>query len=162
MSGRRRHWLIRLYPSAWRRRYGDEMNELLSHGCGWREALDVARSALIERLFYSRRIGAEAMRTCPGNIAVLVRKPSAFTPIIMSFIALGVVLIAIAIGAAKPEPDENAGAHIWQLMMAGQLPFLGWFVLRWLRQNLRAGLPILALQIAAFVAALLPVWLLGL
>lgn len=102
------------------------------------------------------------MRTSAGPVAVLVRKPSAVTPIIMSLIALSVVVIAMAIGAAQPEPDENAGAHIWQLLMAGQLPFLGWFALRWLWRDLRAGLPILALQIVAFVAALLPVWYLGL
>ena len=162
MSGRRHHWLIRMYPHAWRRRYGDEMDELLSHGCGWRETVDVLNSALIERVFNSRKIGAETMRTFPGNIAVLVRKPSAITPIIMSLAALSVVLVAIAIGAAKPEPDENAGAHIWQLLMAGQLPFLGWFALRWLTRDFKAALPIVALQLVAFAAALLPVWLLGL
>lgn len=102
------------------------------------------------------------MKTYPANIMVLVRKPSAFAPIIMSLAALGVVVVAIAIGAAKPEPDENAGAHIWQLLMAGQLPILGWFAVRWLRRDLKAGLAIAALQIAAFIAALVPVWLLGL
>jgi hypothetical protein len=162
MKDYRRHWLIRLYPTSWRSRYGDELDELLSHGCDWRDAVDVARAALVERLFYSRRTGVETMKTYSGSIAILVRKPSAITPIIMSLAALGVVLVAIAIGAAKPEPDENAGAHIWQLLMAGQLPILGWFALRWLRHDLRAGLPVAALQIAAFIAALLPVWLLGL
>ncbi|HEX8938203.1 MAG TPA: hypothetical protein VF776_08050 [Sphingomicrobium sp.] len=157
-----RHWLIRLYPASWRSRYGDELDELLSHGCNWQDAIDVARAALIERMFYSRRPGAETMKTYPANIMVLVRKPSAFAPIIMSLAALGVVVVAIAIGAAKPEPDENAGAHIWQLLMAGQLPILGWFAVRWLRRDLKAGLAIAALQIAAFIAALVPVWLLGL
>lgn len=102
------------------------------------------------------------MNTYPGNIAVLARKPSAIAPIVMSLAALGVVLIAIAMGAATPEPDENAGAHIWQLLMVGQLPLLAWFALRWLRNDLKAGLSIVGLQIAAFVAALLPVWYLGL
>jgi hypothetical protein len=138
------------------------MDELLSHGYGWRVAVDVAKAALVERLLYSHRTGAETMKTYPGSIAVLVRKPSAIAPIVMSLAALGVVLIAIAIGAAKPEPDENAGAHIWQLLMVGQLPLLAWFALRWLRNDLKAGLSIVGLQIAAFVAALLPVWYLGL
>lgn len=162
MKTHRHHWLTRLYPPAWRRRYGDEMNELLSHGCGWRVAVDVAKSALVERLLYSHRSGAETMKTYPGAIAVLARKPSAIAPIIMSLAALAVVLIAIAIGAAKPEPDENAGAHIWQLLMVGQLPLLAWFVLRWLRNDLKAGLLILGLQTAAFIVALFPVWYLGL
>lgn len=162
MSGLRHHWLTRIYPLAWRRRYGDEMDELLSHGSGWRDALDVARAALIEWFFHYRRIGAETMRTYPGNIAVLARKPSAIAPIIMSLIALSVVLIAIATGGAKPQPDEGSAAHIWQLLMVGQLPFLGWFALHWLKRDFRAGLPILGLQISAFIAAFLPVWLLGL
>ena len=102
------------------------------------------------------------MRTYPGNFGVLVRKPSAIAPIMMSLAALSVVLVAIAIGAAKPQPDENAGAHIWQLLMAGQLPLLGWFALRWLTRDFRAALPIFGLQMVAFGAALLPVWLLGL
>jgi hypothetical protein len=162
MKTQRHHWLTCLYPPSWRRRYGDEMDELLSHGYGWRVAVDVAKAALVERLLYSHRTGAETMKTYPGSIAVLVRKPSAIAPIVMSLAALGVVLIAIAIGAAKPEPDENAGAHIWQLLMVGQLPLLAWFALRWLRNDLKAGLSIVGLQIAAFVAALLPVWYLGL
>ncbi len=162
MKDVRHHWLIRLYPASWRSRYGDELDELLSHGCDWRDAVDVARAALIEHLVHSQKSGAEAMKTYSGNIAILVRKPSAIAPIIMSIAALGVVLVAIAIGAAKPQPDENAGAHIWQLLMAGQLPILGWFALRWLSRDFRAGLPVAALQIAAFIAALVPVWLLGL
>jgi hypothetical protein len=162
MKTHRHHWLTRLYPPSWRRRYGDEMDELLSHGCGWRVAVDVAKAALVERLLYSHGTGAETMNTYPGNIAVLARKPSAIAPIVMSLAALGVVLIAIAMGAATPEPDENAGAHIWQLLMVGQLPLLAWFALRWLRNDLKAGLSIVGLQIAAFVAALLPVWYLGL
>lgn len=157
-----RHWLIRLYPASWRSRYGDELDELLSHGCDWRDAFDVARAALIERLFYSRSRGAEAMKTYPATIMVLVRKPSAFAPIFMSLAALGAVLVAIAIGSARPKSDENVFAHIWQILMAGQLPILGWFAMHWLRRDLRAGLAVAGLQIVAFVAALVPVWLLGL
>jgi hypothetical protein len=80
----------------------------------------------------------------------------------MSLLALSVVLIAIATMGARRQPDEGAAAHIWQLLMLGQLPFLGWFALRWLTSDFRAALPIIGLQVAAFGAALLPVWLLGL
>src|SRR5690349_1596972 len=57
MKTHRHHWLTRLYPPSWRRRYGDEMDELLSHGCGWRVAVDVAKAAMVERLLYSHRTG---------------------------------------------------------------------------------------------------------
>ncbi len=162
MSSRRHHWLTRLYPPWWRSRYGEEMDDLLSQELGWREVLDVAKSALAERLYYSQLPGDETMQTYPGNIAVLVRKPSAIAPILMSLCALVVVVIAIAVSGTKRQPDEGAAAHLWQLLMAGQLPILAWFAFQWLKRDFKAGLLVLAVQIAAFVAALLPVWLLGL
>lgn len=102
------------------------------------------------------------MRAYPGNIAVLVRKPSAMIPIVMSVAALAVVLIAIAISGTKRQPDEGAAAHVWQLLMAGQLPFLAWFGLHWLKREFKAALSVLALQLLAFAAALFPVWYFGL
>src|SRR5947208_10917500 len=162
MSDHGHHWLTRLYPPAWRARYGDEMDELLSEQCDWRQVADVARAALIERLFHSTRTGADIMRTYPVSTRVLVRKPSAIVPIAMSVAALAVVLVAIAIFGAHRQADEGAAAHIWQVLMAGQIPLLAWFAGRWLRQDFRHAVPILGLQIAAFGAALLPVWLLGL
>lgn len=162
MSPRPHHWLTRIYPPWWRSRYGDEMDDLLSQGFGWRDVLDVAKSALTERLYYSQRPGDETMQTYPGNIAVLVRKPSAIAPIIMSLCALAVVVIAITVSGTKRQPDEGAAAHLWQFLMAGQLPILAWFAFQWLKRDLKAGFFVLALQIGAFVAALLPVWLLGL
>lgn len=162
MSPRRHHWLTRIYPPSWRSRYGEEMDDLLSQGCSWQDVLDVAKAALTERLYYSKGRGAETMQTYPANIAVLVRKPSAIAPIAMSLCALGVVLIAIAVSGARQQADESTAAHLWQLLMAGQLPFLAWFAFHWLKRDLKAGLLVVALQIAAFLAALLPVWLLGL
>lgn len=162
MSPGRHHWLTRMYPPWWRSRYGDEMDDLLSRQLGWRDVLDVAKSALTERLYYSQRPGDETMPTYPGNVAILVRKPSAIAPIAMSLCALAVVVIAIAVSGPKRQADEGAAAHLWQILMAGQLPILAWFAFQWLKRDLKAGLLVLAVQIAAFVAALLPVWLLGL
>ena len=102
------------------------------------------------------------MHTLAGGIAILARKPSAIAPVVMSVSALVVVLVAIAVAGTKPQPDEGAAAHIWQLLIAGQLPFLGWFALHWLRRDFKAGLVVLGIQTAAMLAALLPVWMLGL
>ena len=162
MNERPHHWLTRMYPRAWRETYGDEMDELLSERCGWRDVLDVAKAALKE---HSIEKGAYAMRTFPGNLGVLARKPSAIAPIFMSLFALAIVLIAIAISGTselRRASDEGAAAHSWQLLMAGQLPLIAWFALHWLKGAARAALLILGLQIVAFAAALLPVWLLGL
>ena len=102
------------------------------------------------------------MPTYSGKVAVLARRPSAVVPIAMSLGALSVVLLAIANGSAKPQPDEGTAAHIWQILVAGQLPFLGWFALRWLTRDFKTALPVLALQLLAFAGALFPVWYLGL
>jgi hypothetical protein len=160
MSERRHHWLTRLYPPAWRARYGEEMDELLSEGCSWRDMLDVARSALVERMRHSSGAGVESMPA--RNVAILVRKPSAVVPIVMSLCAVTVVVVAIANGSAKPQPDEGAAAHIWQILIAGQLPFLAWFAVRWLTRDFKAAVPVLGIQILALAAALFPVWYLGL
>lgn len=160
MTHHKQHWLIRLYPPEWRRQYGDEMDELLRDRCGLKDLLDVVRAALVERYYASK--GAGKMQTSPSSIQLLARRPSAFVPLVMSFAALSLLLVAIATGQAKQQSDEGAIAHTWQLLMVGQVPILGWFMLHWLKRDFKTGLPILVVQIAAFAAALLPVWLLGL
>jgi len=51
-------------------------------------------------------------------------------------------------------------AHLWQLMMAAQVPLIVFFAIRWLPRNPKYALAILALQGAAALAALAPVYLL--
>lgn len=102
------------------------------------------------------------MKLYPGNIASFGRKPSALVPIAMSLCALATVLMAIAVGPAKREQDEGAAAHIFQILIAGQLPFVAWFAVHWLKRDLKAGIAIVGLQILAIAAALFPVWYLGL
>jgi len=162
MTKHRHHWLVRLYPPAWRARYGAEMDELLNDEHGWRAAIDVAKFALIERLFHPSRTGAQMMSAYPNNVGLLVRKPSAIVPISMSIGALAVIIVAFAVSGTQRQPDEGAAAHLWQLLMAGQLPFLGWFALHWVRRDLKAGLSVLALQLILFAAALFPIWYFGL
>ena len=74
----------------------------------------------------------------------IVRKPSAFVPLAMSLTALGVIGVAAMFGHLVPQPDEGTEAHIWQLLMAGQLPVLGFFAVngyRALPNRLCACLP---------------------
>jgi hypothetical protein len=60
------------------------------------------------------------------------------------------------------ESDEGAIAHIWQLLMAGQLPLLAYFVFRWLPRVPRPTLCVLSLQIGAAPTSLASVYFLGL
>ena len=95
------------------------------------------------------------------NSLTLWKHPSAFLPVAMSVGALATVLGYIALHGPAPQSDEGAAAHIWQLLMAGQLPFILFFAARWFPQSPRLAGRIVALQVAAAVAALAPVFLLG-
>ena len=92
----------------------------------------------------------------------MIKKPSAFLPVFLSLAALGVVLVHVAIYGAAREADEGAAAHLWQLLMAAQLPLLAFFAIKWLPRNPRQALLVMALQAGAAVAALAPVFLLNL
>jgi hypothetical protein len=96
------------------------------------------------------------------TIPILFKKPSAFLPVAMSLAALAVVLVHIAVFGTAREADEGAAAHLWQLLMAAQLPFLVFFAVRWLPLNPKPALLVRALQAGAIVTALAPVYLLNL
>lgn len=89
------------------------------------------------------------------------KEPSAVLPVIMSVAALGIVLLHIARFGAAREADEGTSAHLWQLLMAAQLPIIGYFALKWLGEEPRQALVVLAIQVAALIAALAPVFILG-
>ena len=80
----------------------------------------------------------------------------------MSLTALAVVLAHVAIFGAAREADEGAAAHLWQLLMAAQLPLLVFFGIRWLPRSPKQALLVMALQAGAAVAAIAPVWFLKL
>ena len=93
-----------------------------------------------------------------------MKQPSALVPIAMSLAALTMTLgyLAIVGVAAAHQPDEGAVAHIFQLLMAGQVPFVAFFAVKWLPRTPRQALQVLALQVGAALAALAPVYWLGL
>ena len=88
-------------------------------------------------------------------------RPSALIPIGMSLAALATALLRIAIVGTAPEPDEGAAAHIWQLLMAGQVPVIAFYAITWLPRAPKAALQVLAAQFGAALAAMAPVFLLG-
>ena len=95
-------------------------------------------------------------------MSALMKHPSAFIPVAMSLAALAIVLGHVAMFGAAREADEGAAAHLWQLLIAEQLPIIGFFTLRWLAQMPKQALQVLALQIVAALAALAPVYFLNL
>jgi hypothetical protein len=95
-------------------------------------------------------------------ISTLLKRPSAFVPVVMSLLALALVLVSVMLFGAAREADEGATAHLWQLLMAGQLPVVAFFALRWLPRAPRPAFAVLALQALALLAALSPVYFLHL
>jgi hypothetical protein len=91
-----------------------------------------------------------------------IKHPSAFAPLAMSFAALVTVLLHVARFGVAREADEGTSAHIWQLLMAAQLPIIAFFAVKWVSRNPKQAWTVLALQVAALLAALAPVFLLGL
>jgi hypothetical protein len=102
------------------------------------------------------------MNQYPDSVRSLSSRPSAFIPMLMSIAALTLLVGGIAAGVVVREADEGAIAHIWQLLMAGQLPLLAYFVVSWLPRVPRQTFCVLALQIGAALAAMAPVYFLGL
>ena len=94
------------------------------------------------------------------TLPTVLKRPSAFLPLAMSAAALILVLGKVAIvgtGAAH-QADEDATAHIFQLLIAGQVPLVAFFAIKWLPRTPRFSLPVLALQALAVIAALAPVY----
>lgn len=98
----------------------------------------------------------------PKSLASVLKKPTAFLPITMSLAALTVVLVTVTIFGVVHESDEGAAAHIWQLLMAGQMPLLLLFALKWLPRAPKQALVVLALQGGSVLAAIAPVYFLNL
>ena len=82
------------------------------------------------------------MNQVPLTFATVTERPSAFLPMAMSLIALALLVGNIGAdfienGHIFREVDEGTVAHVWQLLMAGQLPILAFFAFKWLRRSPR-------------------------
>jgi hypothetical protein len=105
------------------------------------------------------RVGTRSVigQEVPMN-AGLLRRPSAFIPVAMSVGALATVMVYAAMFGVARQEDEGTAAHLWQLLMAGQLPVVAFFGIKWLPIEPRQALQVLSLQAVAALAAMFPVW----
>lgn len=82
-------------------------------------------------------------------------------PLAMSLAALALVVGHVAVyGITQPleagaRPDEGTAAHLFQLLLAGQLPLIAYFALTRLPSGPVATLAMLALQATAGLAGML-------
>jgi hypothetical protein len=91
----------------------------------------------------------------------MLKHPSAFLPVAMSLGALATVALFVASHGTAPQADEGAAAHIWQILMASQVPIALFFAIKWVPRSPRQAVPILGLQVGAALAAVAPVLLLN-
>lgn len=91
------------------------------------------------------------------SFPTMIRHPSAFLPVVMSLAALALVLGHVALSGAVHQADEGATAHIFQLLIAAQLPLVAFFAIKWLPRAPRVSLCVLAIQVAGILVALGPV-----
>ena len=88
------------------------------------------------------------------------KQPSAVLPIVMSLAALATVFVHITVSGTQPQADEGTAGHVWQLLMAGQLPIMLFYAIKWIPRTPQIALAVLAVQIAAALSAAAPVfWL---
>ena len=158
MTPRLARLLLCLYPRRWRERYGAEFEDLLvAEPGGPGNVADVVRSGIRERIQSLFRPNE------PGwSLGTIATRTSAFLPIAMSLAALSAVVFHVVVYGKAREADEGAVAHIWQILMAGQMPILVFFVVRWVPRAPRQALCVLAAQAGAVLASMAPVFFLGL
>jgi hypothetical protein len=82
----------------------------------------------------------------------LLKQPSAWIPIAMSLAALAIVLGHVAIFGIVHETDEGTAAHLWQILMALQLPIVAYVTFKWLPKKPKESLLVLALLGATWLA----------
>jgi hypothetical protein len=84
----------------------------------------------------------------------LFKQPSALAPIAMSLAGLALVVGHAAMYGVVHEADEGTPAHLFQILMAAQLPVVMYFAMKWLPRAPRQALLVLALQAVAGITAL--------
>ncbi len=98
----------------------------------------------------------------PTSLGSVIKHPSAFLPLAMSLTALAMVLGYVSLYGVVHEADEGTVAHLWQLLMAGQVPVVAFFAVKWLPRAPRSTMYVLGLQAGALLASMAPVFFLGL
>lgn len=165
MNRRAARLMTRLYPRAWRSRYGAEFEAFLEEQSGGvRAVANVVLAAIGERL--APTVGGN-MNQQAYSFGSISRKPAALIPLAMSGTALLVVAFALLPAVLRHqaivrEPDEGTAAHIWQLLMTVQMPVVLYFAVKWLKRAPRQALGVLALQAGAWLAACAPIYFLHL
>ncbi len=80
------------------------------------------------------------------DVVILIRDPTAWLPMLLSMLALGVVVGFVALNGVVHQQDEGAPARIFQLILVDAI-LIGVFALRRLPGSPGPALAIVALQV---------------
>ena len=90
----------------------------------------------------------------------LLKKPSAWIPLLMSFAALAMIVIYVTLVGVTHSEDEGLAAHLFQIIMIAQLPVAGYFAIKWLPRQPKQSLMVLVLQAVAWIIPIVTIiWL---
>lgn len=92
----------------------------------------------------------------------LLKQPTAWIPLIMSVVAFSLVVATVSFFGAVRQADEGTAAHLFQLLLVGQLPLIGYFAFKWFPRKQKDVFFVLVLQAIAGIVALSPVFIFGL
>lgn len=125
----------------------------------WAEAMDAEVAAITDDREALRWAVGCLITSCLIHLRDRRYRPSAYLPLVMSSIAIGMVLIHAALYGIVPETDEGTPAHIFQLLMVAQVPVIAFFALRWFREAPASTTRILLVQFVAMGGAVVSVLL---
>ena len=81
-----------------------------------------------------------------------IKQVSALLPLAMSLAALTLVLVHAAIFGVVHQADEGTAAHVWQILMAAQLPIVAYFAFKSMPKQPKQSLQVLALLAGTWLA----------
>jgi hypothetical protein len=89
----------------------------------------------------------------------LMKRPSAFIPLFISAGFLAVFVVGLIQGTLVRQPDEDAGAQLFQILMPLQFLIIVFFAISWLPKLPKPTLQVLALQVGAALSVIAIVYL---
>ena len=90
----------------------------------------------------------------------LLKRPSAFLPLLMSVTVLALIIVHLARFGTLHEADEGTEAHLFQIVMPAQVPIVAFFAMSWVPRSPKAALQVLAMQVGAALVVFATVFLL--
>ena len=88
----------------------------------------------------------------PIKPRTLLLSPLGLAPVLMSMFCIGMILVHVARFGTLRQEDEGTEAHLFQVLMAVQVPLILFFGGKWWPERRRETLVVLSLQ--AFLALL--------